>query len=88
MAKDVGLPIVAELVTPPVRRAITMKLGKMADLPGADFLWFTYWLIVVEQDGFFFEDGGCGLAADPAAAQGSVVVLPDPSVGVLRCLWL
>lgn len=45
-----ALSVVAELVTPTVRRAIRMKLGKMADVPPADLPWYTYWLIIVKQD--------------------------------------
>lgn len=73
LAEDVGLPIVAELVTPPVRRAVTMKLGKMADLSSADLPWVTYWLIVVEQDGIRTGTGMVGFKGVPDSA-GSVEI--------------
>lgn len=40
------LPLVAQLVTPPARRAIGIKLEKMAAAPVKAQPWFTYWLII------------------------------------------
>jgi len=73
LSEDMALPIVPELVTPPVRRAMTMKLGKMAGAPCANHAWYTYWLIVVQQDG---ERMGAGMAGFKGAPDehGSVEI--------------
>ncbi len=73
LAEDIGLPIVAELITPPVRRAVTMKLGKMVDAPAADWPWHTYWLIIVEQDGVSTGAGMVGFKGVPDG-EGSVEI--------------
>ena len=73
LAEDVGLPIVPELVMPPVRRAITMKLVKMqVALPEA-LPWYTYWLIVVEQDDTRIGAGMVGFKGVPDD-EGSVEI--------------
>jgi GNAT superfamily N-acetyltransferase len=73
LAADLGLSLVPELITPPVRHAITIKLGKMADAPPADLAWYTYWLIVVEQDGKRTGAGMVGFKGAPDIA-GSVEI--------------
>lgn len=57
LEQELGLPLSRELITPPVRRAIAMKLAKMAVAPPADHPFLTYWLIVI-RDGPF----GAGMA--------------------------
>ena len=47
LEEDVDLPVVAELVTTPVRRAITLKLAKINNASPVDLPWYTYWLIIV-----------------------------------------
>jgi GrpB-like predicted nucleotidyltransferase (UPF0157 family)/RimJ/RimL family protein N-acetyltransferase len=49
LAQELGVHLADELFGGPVPRAIRMKLGKMADLPEADHLWVTYWLIVPQE---------------------------------------
>ena len=68
-----ALSIVVELVTPPVRRAITMKLGKMTDAPPSDLPWYTYWLIIVKQDDVRTGSGLVGFKGTPDEA-GSVEI--------------
>jgi [ribosomal protein S5]-alanine N-acetyltransferase len=45
---ELGMPISRSIVTDRVRRAITMKLSRMEKVEGAELLWFTYWLIVIQ----------------------------------------
>lgn len=66
---QLGLPVSHDILTAPVRRAIGIKLAKMAAVPPAHHPWYTYWLIVV--DGF-----GAGLAGYKGLpdAQGEVEI--------------
>lgn len=73
LAKDIVLPLVPELVTPPVRRAITMKLAKISNALPVDLPWYTYWLIIVEQDGVRTGAGMVGFKGVPDDA-GSVEI--------------
>ena len=73
LAKDIVLPLVPGLVTPPVRRAITMKLAKISNAPPVDLPWYTYWLIIVEQDGVRTGAGMVGFKGVPDDA-GSVEI--------------
>ena len=45
-------PTSREILTHPLKRAIGMKLEKMAAAPRQDLPWLTYWLIKVPLDGF------------------------------------
>jgi ribosomal-protein-alanine N-acetyltransferase len=40
------------VITQALRRAIAIKLTKMARAPALHHDWYTYWLIVITQDGF------------------------------------
>lgn len=73
LAKDIVLPLVPELVTPPVRRAITMKLAKISNAPPVDLPWYTYWLIILEEDGVRTGAGMVGFKGVPDDA-GSVEI--------------
>jgi RimJ/RimL family protein N-acetyltransferase len=73
LAEEITLPIVPDLVTPPTRRAITMKLIKMTDALLADRPWYTYWLIVVKQDDVRIGAGMVGFKGAPDDA-GSVEI--------------
>jgi len=54
---DLGLPIVSEVITERVQRAIQMKIDKMTKLDETSHPWQTYWLIVIS-----VENVGVGLA--------------------------
>lgn len=45
LARGLGLHAPSDLVSPPVRRAIAVKLLRMASAPERDHPWHTYWLI-------------------------------------------
>jgi RimJ/RimL family protein N-acetyltransferase len=45
-------PASREILTDTLKRAIGMKLKRMAAAPRQDLLWLTYWLIKVPPDGF------------------------------------
>jgi len=57
LEKDIGHPVSRALVTDRVRRAIGMKLAKMADAPESRHAWCTYWMIVIADQPY-----GAGLA--------------------------
>lgn len=46
--EEVGLPVSPGLLDDNVRRAVTIKLGKMEALPPERQTWATYWLLVVK----------------------------------------
>ncbi len=48
LEREIGLPLSRAVLTARVRRAIELKLGKMAAAPEPDHPWYTYWLAVVE----------------------------------------
>ena len=52
-----ALPVSQAILTPRLRRAIIMKLEKMARTPVRDHPWYTYWLMVIKAASF-----GAGLA--------------------------
>lgn len=52
-----GLTLSRAVITADVQRAITVKLSRMAAAPRDRYLWYTFWLVVVESDPF-----GAGLA--------------------------
>lgn len=52
-----GLRLSRDVVTPDVERAMAIKLSRMAAAPRDRYLWYTFWLVVVESDQF-----GAGLA--------------------------
>jgi ribosomal-protein-alanine N-acetyltransferase len=47
LEKEIGYPVSRELADDNVRRAIGMKLSKMAAAPELQHAWYTYWLIVI-----------------------------------------
>jgi ribosomal-protein-alanine N-acetyltransferase len=57
LEKEIGNPVSRELITDWVRRAIGMKLAKMAAAPESRHAWYTYWLIDIPDLPF-----GAGLA--------------------------
>ncbi len=57
LERALGFPLAQPVFTDVVRRAIVMKLDKMAAVPAADHAWFTYWLIVIRDP----EPVGAGL---------------------------
>jgi RimJ/RimL family protein N-acetyltransferase len=65
LAEDLGFAVVPDLVTPPVQRAITMKLNKISFAAPEDLLWYTYWLIVVKQVGRMTGAGMIGFKGIP-----------------------
>lgn len=66
-----GLPLSRAVINIDVERAITVKLSRMAAAPRDRYLWYTFWLVVVESDQF-----GAGLAGfkGEPTALGSVEV--------------
>jgi [ribosomal protein S5]-alanine N-acetyltransferase len=48
LERALAIHVPATTLAPIVRRAIGLKLAKMAPVPPADHFWFTYWLIVVQ----------------------------------------
>ncbi len=57
LEKDLGHPVSRRIVTDRVRRAIGMKLPKMAAVEEIHHAWYTYWLLVIKDVSF-----GAGLA--------------------------
>lgn len=57
LERALSLPLARAVITDVVRRAIRIKLTKMAVIPAADHAWFTYWLIVIREP----EPVGAGL---------------------------
>lgn len=47
LERELGMPISREIVTEDVQRAIRMKLSKMAHVEKVQFIWYTYWLLVI-----------------------------------------
>ena len=47
LEQQLHIPLSHEVVTERVRRAIQMKLNKLAIVGKADYPWYTYWLLVV-----------------------------------------
>jgi RimJ/RimL family protein N-acetyltransferase len=52
-----GIRISRAMLTDRLTRAIGMKIERMAEADPSDHRWLTYWLIVVDEDGF-----GAGMA--------------------------
>jgi len=50
LSASVGVPIVSSLLDGKVNRAVTMKIEKMGKVPPAQHPWFTYWLIVLNEE--------------------------------------
>jgi ribosomal-protein-alanine N-acetyltransferase len=65
LERELGFPISRPIVTDPVRRAIGMKLSKMAEAEERDHPWYTYWLIVVAVAGEPFGAGMAGFKGCP-----------------------
>ncbi len=57
LEKEIGHPVSRGLVTDRVRRALGMKLSRMASVPESRHSWFTYWLLVIKEAPF-----GAGMA--------------------------
>lgn len=48
LAIDLDIPIVEDLISGAVERAVCMKIGKMQSVAEKLHDWYTYWLIVIE----------------------------------------
>jgi ribosomal-protein-alanine N-acetyltransferase len=57
LEKELGLPLSRAIMTDIVRRAITMKIEKMAHIEQTQSDWYTYWLLTIRNLHF-----GAGLA--------------------------
>lgn len=57
LEQELGIPISRTIITERVRRAIRMKLAKMAHIEQARLAWYTYWLLLIRDVSF-----GAGLA--------------------------
>ena len=57
LERELGLQVSRDIVTDRLRGAIEMKIAKMEQADPAQHAWYTYWLIVVEDQHF-----GAGLA--------------------------
>ncbi|MBN2086248.1 MAG: GNAT family N-acetyltransferase [Anaerolineales bacterium] len=57
LEKDLGHPVSRGIVTDRVRRAVGMKLSKMAAVEEIHHAWYTYWLLIIKNASF-----GAGLA--------------------------
>ena len=68
---DMGRRLSHAILTPIVRRAIQMKLKKMADAPTQEWPWYTYWLAEIRESQF-----GAGLLGfkGPPDDQGRVEI--------------
>ena len=53
----IGASVSRRILTERLRRAIKMKIAKMTEADVHEHFWFTYWLIVINEDGF-----GAGMA--------------------------
>jgi ribosomal-protein-alanine N-acetyltransferase len=69
LERTLGFPISRDNMADPVRRAIRMKLAKMATVAKELHPWYTYWLVVVVA-----EPHGAGLAGFKGAPDGDGVV--------------
>jgi RimJ/RimL family protein N-acetyltransferase len=49
LERELGFPVSRSIISKPVRRAIGKKLTEMSEAAVADHLWYTYWLIVVDE---------------------------------------
>jgi RimJ/RimL family protein N-acetyltransferase len=47
LEQELGIPISRAVITERVRRAIRMKLAKMAHIEQAQLAWYTYWLLII-----------------------------------------
>jgi ribosomal-protein-alanine N-acetyltransferase len=65
LEKEIGHPSSRELATDIVRRAIGMKLSKMAAAPESLQAWYTYWLIIISDLPF-----GAGMAGFKGVPDG------------------
>lgn len=52
LARGLGLRLTAALRTDAVERALRTKLDKMRQAPVAEHPWYTYWLMVIEEERF------------------------------------
>jgi RimJ/RimL family protein N-acetyltransferase len=50
LEEELGFPISRAVLTQPVRRAIGIKIDKMARADEMDHAWYTYWLIIVADE--------------------------------------
>ena len=66
LEKEIGYPVSRKLMDDNVRRAIGMKLAKMAAAPELLHDWYTYWLIVTKDAPF-----GAGLAGFKGVPDGN-----------------
>ena len=57
LEQELGFPVSRDVVTEQIRRAIGMKLEKMAQADESAHIWHTYWLVVVAAEPF-----GAGLS--------------------------
>ena len=57
LEQELGIPISRAILTDRVKRAIQMKLAKLAHVEPAREAWYTYWLVVIRDAAF-----GAGLA--------------------------
>lgn len=57
LEERLGLRLSRDVVTPEVERAMAVKLSRMAAAPRDRYLWYTFWLVVIECEQF-----GAGLA--------------------------
>jgi len=47
LERELGMSISREIVTEDIQRAIRMRLSKMAHVEKVQFVWYTYWLLVI-----------------------------------------
>lgn len=64
-----GMMLSREVVTPVVRRAIAIKLARMANVAPVLHPWYTYWLLIIDADNF-----GAGLVGFKGAPDASGAV--------------
>ena len=57
LEQELGVEVSREIVTDRLRRAVAMKVAKMASAAPSEHEWYTYWLIVVKDSLY-----GAGLA--------------------------
>ncbi len=46
LERALGFPVARDILTEIVRRAIRIKLSKLAQASAQDYAWYTYWLVV------------------------------------------
>ena len=50
LTSDLNIPIVEQLISGVVTRAVEMKIKKMSAVPRIMHSWFTYWLIIIQNE--------------------------------------